>query len=144
LGSNRQLAAQMREAFRSGALDADHQRAIISLITRRARHALPEVTKRVRKEWTSTPVAANQERRSRQRSAELRMDIAGSGAMVNNGRRPLSPRDLDYSRLSELDILNLSASGIDPARHIGWHPADLIPAIGTEAAAGKDNLVFDR
>lgn len=107
LRSNRQLAQQMREAFRSGALDADHQRAIVSLVTGRARQALPGVAKRVLNEWTSTIVTANHDRRARQRAAERRVDIAGSGGAGNDGRRSLGPRDIDYARMSDSDILNL-------------------------------------
>jgi hypothetical protein len=107
LRSNRQLAQQMRAAFRSGALDADHQRALVSLVTGRARQALPGVAKRVLNEWTSTVVAANQDRRSRQRAAERRVDIAGSGGAGNDGRRSMTPRDIDYARMSDADILNL-------------------------------------
>ncbi len=107
LRSNRQLAQQMREAFRSGGLDADHQRAIVSLISGRARQALPGVAKRVLNEWTSTVVAANQDRRSRQRAAEQRVDIAGSNGAGNEGRRQTTPRDIDYARMSDADILNL-------------------------------------
>ena len=107
LRSNRQLAQQMRQAFRSGALDADHQRAIVSLVTGRARQALPGVAKRVLNEWTSTVVAANHGRRARQRAAEGRVDIAGSNGSGNDGRRPTTPRDIDYARMSDADILNL-------------------------------------
>lgn len=107
LRSNRQLAQQMREAFRSGALDAEHQRAIVSLIAGRARQALPGVAKRVLNEWTSTVVTANQDRRARQRAAERRVDIAGSNGAGNDGRRPMTPRDIDYARMSDADILNL-------------------------------------
>ena len=107
LQSNRQLAQQMREAFRHGSLDADHERAIVSLITGRARQALPGVAKRVLNEWTSTLVAANHDRRARQRAAERRVDIAGSGGASNDGIRSMTPRDIDYSRLSDSDILNL-------------------------------------
>jgi hypothetical protein len=107
LRSNRQLAQQMREAFRSGALDADHQRAIVSLIAGRARQALPAVAKRVLNEWTSTVMAANQDRRARQRAAERRVDIAGSNGGGSDGRRPTTPRDIDYARMSDADILNL-------------------------------------
>lgn len=107
LRSNRQLAQQMREAFRSGALDADHQRAIVSLVTGRARQALPGVAKRVLNEWTSTIVTTNHDRRARQRAAERRVDISGSGGAGNDGRRPLGPRDIDYARMSDSDILNL-------------------------------------
>jgi len=107
LRSNRQLAQHMREAFRSGALDADHQRALVSLITGRARQALPGVAKRVLHEWTSTIVAAHQDRRARQRAAEYRVDIAGSSGAGNDGIRPMTPRDIDYARMSDADILNL-------------------------------------
>jgi len=107
LRSNRQLAQQMREAFRGGALDADHQRAIVSLVTGRARQALPGVAKRVLNEWTSTVVAANQDRRARQRAAERRVDIAGSSGAGNDGHRSMTPRDIDYPRMSDSDILNL-------------------------------------
>jgi hypothetical protein len=107
LGSNRQLGQQMRDAFRSGSLDATHQRAIVALVTGRARQALPAIAKRVLNEWTSTVVAANQDRLSRQRAAAHRVDIAGSGRGGDGGRRSLGPRDIDYARMSDSDILNL-------------------------------------
>ncbi|HVB55550.1 MAG TPA: hypothetical protein VNE63_03830 [Candidatus Acidoferrales bacterium] len=107
LRENRQLTQQVREAFRSGTLDAEHQRAIVSLITGRARQALPGVAKRVLNEWTSTVMAANQDRRERQRAAERRVDIAGSHGAGSDGRRSMTPRDIDYARMSDADILNL-------------------------------------
>ncbi len=107
LRSNRQLAQQMRDAFRSGALDADHQLALVSLVTGRARQALPGVAKRVLNEWTSTLVAANNDRRTRQRAAEHRVDIAGSSGTGSDGSRSMTPRDIDYRRMSDSDILNL-------------------------------------
>ena len=113
LRSNRQFTQQLRDAMGSalaqpdGGRDANHQRAIVSLIAGRARQALPAVAKRVLNEWTSTIVAANQERRGRQRAAEHRVDIAGSSGAGNDGRRPLSPREIDYARMSDADILNL-------------------------------------
>ncbi len=107
LRGNRALGQQMRDAFRSGGLDEEHQRAIVSLVTGRARQALPAVAKRVLNEWTTTVVSANHERRARQRTAERRVDIAGSGGAGNDGRRAMTARDLDYSRMSDADILNL-------------------------------------
>jgi hypothetical protein len=107
LRSNPQFAAQLRDAFRSGSLDDGHQRAIVSLLTGRARQALPGVAKRVLSEWTSTIVSAANERRTRQRTAERRIDIAGSSGAGNDGRRSMTPRDLDYARLTDADILNL-------------------------------------
>jgi hypothetical protein len=35
------------------------------------------------------------------------VDIAGSGGAGNDGRRAVTPRELDYSRMSDADILNL-------------------------------------
>jgi hypothetical protein len=107
LRSNRQLAQQMRDGFRSGSLDAEHQRALVSLVTGRARQALPGVAKRVLGEWTSTIVAANHDRRARQQAAERRVDIAGSGGTGSDGSRSMAPRDIDYRRMSDADILNL-------------------------------------
>jgi hypothetical protein len=107
LRGNRALGQQMRDAFRSGGLDEEHQRAIVSLVTGRARQALPGVAKRVLNEWTTTVVSANHERRARQRTAERRVDIAGSGGAGNDGRRAVTSRDVDYKRMSDADILNL-------------------------------------
>jgi hypothetical protein len=107
LQSNKELTRQTREILRSGGLDMEHQRAVVSLITSRARQALPGVAKRVLGEWTTTLVASTQERRTRQRAAEGRVDIAGTGGAANDGRRPMTPREIDYARLSDADILNL-------------------------------------
>jgi hypothetical protein len=107
LRGNRALGQQMRDAFRSGALDEGHRRAIVSLVTGRARQALPAVAKRVLNEWTTNVVSANHERRARQRTAERRVDIAGSGGAGNDGRRAVTSRDVDYKRMSDADISNL-------------------------------------
>lgn len=106
LQANRGLGQQMRDAFRSGGLDDAHRKAIVSLVTGRARQALPGVAKRVLNEWTNTIVSANQDRRARQRNAERRVDISGSGG-GNDGRHAISSRDIDYGRMSDADILNL-------------------------------------
>jgi hypothetical protein len=107
LRADRQFGSQTREAFRSGRLDEEHQRAIVSMVNNRARQALPTVARRVLNEWTSAIVAANQDRRARQRAAERRVDIAGSGRMGNDRTRAMTPKDINYSRMSDSDILNL-------------------------------------
>jgi hypothetical protein len=107
LRSDREFARQTREAFRTGAFDDEHRKAIISLVHNRARQTLPAAARRVLNEWTTAIVAANQDRRARQRAAERRVDISGSGRTGNDGRRPISPRDINYSRMSDADILNL-------------------------------------
>jgi hypothetical protein len=107
LRANRTLTQQMRDAFRSGTLDANHEKAVVSLITGRARQALPAVAKRVLNEWTTTIVSANQQRRERQRTAERRVDIGGAGGAGNEGRHSMGPREINYARMSDADILNL-------------------------------------
>jgi hypothetical protein len=52
-------------------------------------------------------LAASGAKRARQRTAESRVDISGGGAGDSAGRRYLSPRDIDYAKLSDGDILNL-------------------------------------
>jgi len=42
-----------------------------------------------------------------QRAAERRIDIGGAGGAGNDGLRSMAPRDIDYARLSDSDILNL-------------------------------------
>jgi hypothetical protein len=106
LQANPDFAKQVRSAVRTGRFDAGHQNAVASLIVSRARQSLPSVAKRVLNEWTSTILAANQERAGKQRSAESRVDIAGASGGKER-QRPRSPREIDYSRMSDADILNL-------------------------------------
>src|SRR6202044_1056091 len=94
----RTLTQQTGDAFRSGALDADPHKAVVSQITGRARQALPAVAKRVLNEWTTTVVSAIQQRRERQRTAERRVDIGGAGGSGNEGRRSIGPREINHPR----------------------------------------------
>jgi hypothetical protein len=106
LSANRQLGQQLRQAFRSGAGDGAHQRAIVALVAGRARQALPSIARRVINEWTHGVVSANHDKLSRQSDSAKRIDISGA-ASDGVKRRPVSPRDVDYKRLSDADILNL-------------------------------------
>ena len=107
LQGNRALTQQVQEAFRTGRMDTEHQKALVGLISARAKQALPAVAKRVMNEWTNTIVTVNQERRTRQRNAERRVDIAGTGGGASGQRRGMTARDIDYRRMSDADILNL-------------------------------------
>ncbi len=107
LRSNRALAQQVRQAFRSGAMDADHQAAVAGLILGRAKQALPAVAKRVINEWTTGVLAASDAKLARQRAAQGRVDITGGGAPGTVPKQSLSPKEIDYSKLSDADILNL-------------------------------------
>jgi hypothetical protein len=107
LRGNRALAQQVRQAFRGGNLDAEHQRAVVGLIVGRARQALPAAAKKVVGEWTSGVLAASNTKLARQRAAESRVDLTGGGAPGASGRRPLTPTEIDYAKMSDADILNL-------------------------------------
>lgn len=106
LQGNRAFGQQLREAFRSGQLTPENQRAIVGMVVGRARQALPGIAKRVLGEWTSGVVAHANSRHERQRNAAKRIDIAG-GAPGGDGPRSLMPKDIDYRRMSDSDILNL-------------------------------------
>ncbi len=106
LQSNRAFGQQLRQAFRSGELTADNQRAIVGMVVGRAKQALPGVAKRVLSEWTNGVVAHASTRQERQRNAAKRVDIAG-GAPGGDGPRALMPKDIDYRRMSDNDILNM-------------------------------------
>ncbi len=104
--ANHAFGQQLRQAFRAGNWSPENRQAIAGMVVARARQALPSIAKKVINEWTSGVVAQSSARVQRQRTAERRVDIAG-GVPGGDGRRALSPRDLDYRRLSDADILNL-------------------------------------
>lgn len=106
LQANRAFGQQLRQAFRSGPLSAENQRAIVGIVVGRARQALPGIAKRVLGEWTNGVVAHATTRHERQRSAARRIDIGG-GAPGGDGPRSLMPKDIDYRRMSDNDILNM-------------------------------------
>ena len=106
LQANRAFGQQLRQAFRSGELTADNQRAIVGMVVGRAKQALPGIAKRVLSEWTNGVVAHANTRQERQRNAAKRVDIAG-GAPGGDAPRALMPKDIDYRRMSDNDILNM-------------------------------------
>jgi isopentenyldiphosphate isomerase len=57
-------------------------------------------------EWTNGVVAHASTRQERQRNAAKRVDIAG-GAPGGDNPRALMPKDIDYRRMSDNDILNM-------------------------------------
>jgi len=106
LQSNRAFGQQLRQAFRNGQHTADNQRAIVGMVVGRAKQALPGIAKRVLSEWTNGVVAHASTRQERQRNAAKRVDIAG-GAPGGDNPRALMPKDIDYRRMSDNDILNM-------------------------------------
>lgn len=107
LRANQPLAEQLRQAFRSGARDEAHEKAVVNLVVGRARSVLPQVAKKVIGDWTANVLAATRQRAARQTAAASRVDITGTNALAGSIRNALSPREIDYRRLSDMDILNL-------------------------------------
>ena len=106
LQSNRAFGQQLRQAFRNGQLTAGNQRAIVRMVVGRAKQALPGIAKRVLSEWTSGVMSHASTRQDRQRNAAKRVDIAG-GSPGGDSPRALMPKDIDYRRMSDNDILNI-------------------------------------
>src|SRR5712692_9663681 len=86
--------------------DATRQQ-VISLIFSRAKSLLPAVAKRVVNDWTTSLLSANREKTARQQAAAGRVDIAGGGAPESVGKRTLQPRDIDYTKTSDDQILSM-------------------------------------
>jgi hypothetical protein len=76
LQGNRALGQPMRDAFRSGGLDDAHRKAIVPLVTGRARQALVGGAKRVLNEGTNTIGSA----KSRSADAPSRCGVAWTSA----------------------------------------------------------------
>ncbi len=113
LSADPQLGAQIGSAL-SGPLsanrhrfDAAASRQIVSLLAARARVALPEVARRVITEWTCSVLASDRARQARIDAAMARRDITGGRLPEPVAASALLPRRLDYSRLSDEQILEM-------------------------------------
>lgn len=108
-----ELLEQVRDSVR-GALQVGDWRAaqsgrppaerVAQLITGRARAALPAVAKRVVADWTETVLRSSRERRSRQAESASRVEVGRGGAP---NPVPLKPRGVDYTRMTDEEILNM-------------------------------------
>jgi hypothetical protein len=107
LRSNHALGQQMRQALHGGGLSAEQLRGLVSLVVGRARQALPGASRKVVSEWTTSVLKAQQERHSRQRAGENRVDLMGAGRAESSRKRPTTPKDIDYGRMSDGEILDL-------------------------------------
>lgn len=113
-----ELLEQVRESIRGALRSGQPQPAaagnpqsgrqaaerIAQLIAGRARAALPGVAKRVVADWSETVLRSSQARRSRQSESASRVEVGRGGAP---GPVPLKPRSVDYTRMSDEEILNM-------------------------------------
>ena len=87
-----------------GASNLAQREALARLIAARARAALPGVAKRVVADWTETVLRSSQSRRTRQSESASRVEVGRGGAPAPVSLRP---RSVDYTRMSDEEILNM-------------------------------------
>ncbi len=87
--------------------DEATRQQVVNLIFGRAKSLLPAVAKRVVNDWTTSVLSANREKLAREQSASSRVDITGGGAPQRVGKRSLTPRDIDYGKTSDEQLLEM-------------------------------------
>ena len=107
LSGDRELSRQVGEILRGWHFEGATQRQVVSLISSRARAAMPEVARRVVGEWTSSVLASDRARAARVDAATLRRDITGGRVPETIPASGLLPRKIDYSRMTDEQILDL-------------------------------------
>ena len=107
LSSDRELSRQVGEILRGWRFDGATKQQIVSLISSRARAAMPEVARNVVTEWTSSVLASDRARTARVDAAASRQDITGGRLPSTVPANALRPSKVDYSRMSDEQILGL-------------------------------------
>jgi len=107
LSADRELSRQVGEILRGWHFDGASRQQIVSLISSRARGAMPEVARRVVSEWTSSVLASDRARAARVDAAASRRDITGGRVPDTIPASGLLPRKIDYSKMSDEQILDL-------------------------------------
>jgi hypothetical protein len=107
LASDRELSRRVGETLRDWKFDAAARQQVVALVSGRARAVLPEVARRVVAEWTSSVLASDRAKMARIDSAAARRDITGGRLPEPVAASALRPRDVDYRRLSDEQILEM-------------------------------------
>ena len=107
LSGDRELSRHVGEILRGWHFDGTTRQQVVSLISSRARAAMPEVARRVVGEWTSSVLASDRARAARVDAATSRHDISGGRVPETIPASGLLPRKIDYSRMSDEQILDL-------------------------------------
>jgi hypothetical protein len=107
LSADRELSRQVGEILRGWHFDPATKQQVVSLISTRARAAMPEVARRVVAEWTSSVLASDRARVARVDAAASRRDITGGRLPASVPANALRPRNIDYSRMTDEQILDL-------------------------------------
>lgn len=107
LSADRELSQQVGEILRGWNFDGATRQQVASLISSRARAAMPEVARRVIGEWTSSVLASDRARATRVDAAASRRDITGGRLPATVSTSTLLPKKIDYSKMTDEQILDL-------------------------------------
>jgi hypothetical protein len=107
LASDRELTQQVSDVLRGWRFDSASQQRVVGLLSSRARAVLPEVARRVVAEWTSSVLASDRARTARVDAAASRRDMTGGRLPEPVAAGALHPRDIDYGRTSDDQILSM-------------------------------------
>jgi hypothetical protein len=110
LASDAQLSAQVGEVLRGWRFGPAEQQQVNALLAGRARQLLPSAARRVIGEWTSSVLATARTRAARSEAASSRVDVGNAASRpAGNGEpaRALKPKEIDYARTSDDDILSM-------------------------------------
>ncbi len=107
LSADYTLTRQVGAVLETSRFDDGTRQQVAQLIAARAKALLPSVAKRVVADWTTSVLALARRKTEKQDAAARRVDIVGGGGYLDAARRGLAPRDIDYRRTSDEDILSL-------------------------------------
>jgi hypothetical protein len=107
LSADHELSRQIGDILRGWNFDGATRQQVASVISARARAAMPEVARRVIAEWTSSVLASDRARAARVDAAASRRDITGGHLPATIPATALIPRKIDYSKMSDEQILDL-------------------------------------
>lgn len=107
LAADRELSGKISELLRGWRFDAATRQQLAGLVAGRARTALPVVARRVVSEWTSSVLASDRAKQARIESATSRRDITGGRLPEPVASGALRPRNFDYARTSDEQILEM-------------------------------------
>ncbi len=107
LSADYTLTRQVGAVLETSRFNDGTRQQVAQLIAARAKALLPSVAKRVVADWTTSVLALARRKTEKQDAAARRVDIVGGGGFPDSSRRGLAPRDIDYRRTSDEDILSL-------------------------------------
>lgn len=108
LKGDRQLGEQVARVLAAKRFDDTTRAQVVRLIGERARQLVPVAAKRVLNDWTQTALGAHRARAQKSEAAAARPDVEGVGGAPANARaKSAGPREVDYRKLSDAQILDL-------------------------------------